>query len=60
MNSSTSNTKQAESAKRPTAASDVENEANRRAARQMAKEVVEGLRKLAKQKAARKAPNQAA
>jgi hypothetical protein len=38
----------------------VEIEANRRAARQMAVEVVEGLRKLAREKAARKAPNQAA
>ena len=60
MTSLIANTSLDGSAKRATAASDVENEANRRAARQMAKEVVEGLRKLAKQKAARKAPNQAA
>jgi hypothetical protein len=60
MNSSTSNTKVAESPKRPTVESEVETRANRLAADQMAAEVVQGLRKLAKQKASRKAPNQAA
>ncbi len=60
MNSSTRNTKPDGSAGKSTTASDLEIEANRRAARQMAEEVVEGLRKLAKQKASNKAPNQAA
>ena len=61
MNSSTRNTKQAESPKRPIVESeDVETRANRLAADQMAVEVVEGLRKLARKKASRKAPNQAA
>ena len=61
MNSSIPNTAQAESPQRPTIESeDVETRANRLAADQMAAEVVEGLRKLAQQKAARKAPNQAA
>jgi|GEM_PF-5726520 len=60
MNPSIASTTPDGSPKIATAASDVENEANRRAARQMAKEVVEGLRKLAQQKASRKAPNQAA
>ena len=60
MTSSIANTNLDESPKKTTAASGVENEANRRAARQMAVEVVEGLRKLAQQKASRKAPNQAA
>jgi hypothetical protein len=49
------NTKPDRSPKKTTAASEVEIEANRRAARLDAAEVVEGLRKLAKQKAARKA-----
>jgi hypothetical protein len=39
---------------------DVETRANRLAADQMAKEVVAGFQKLAKQKAARKTPHQAA
>jgi hypothetical protein len=57
----TRNTKLAESPKRPTAASeDVETRANRLAAVQMVVEVVAGLRKVAQQKASRKAPNQAA
>ena len=60
MDSSIANTTPDGSQKKSTAASDVENEANRLAADQMAKEVVEGLRKLAQQKAAHKAPNQAA
>ena len=60
MTSSIANTSLDESPKKATAASDFEIEANRRAARQMAVEVVEGLRKLAQQKASRKAPNQAA
>jgi hypothetical protein len=60
MTSSIANTSLDESPKKAIAASEIEIEANRRAARQMAAEVVEGLRKLAQQKAARKAPNQAA
>ena len=60
MTSSIANTSLDESPKKAIAASEVEIEANHRAARQMAAEVVEGLRKLAQQKAARKAPNQAA
>ena len=61
MNSSMRDTEQAQSPKRRTVESeDVETRANRLAADQMAKEVVEGLRKLAQQKASRKAPNQAA
>jgi hypothetical protein len=61
MNSSMRDTEQAESPKQPTVESeDVETRANRLAADQMVAEVVEGFRKLAHQKAARKAPNQAA
>jgi len=60
MTSSIANTTPDQSPKKTTAASDVENEANRLAADQMAAEVVEGFRKLAQQKASRKAPNQAA
>ena len=60
MNSSIANTKTDGLPKKAAAASEVEIEANRRAARQMAVEVVEGLRKLAQQKASGKAPNQAA
>ena len=60
MNFSTRDTEQAESPKKAIAASEVEIEANRRAARQMAAEVVEGLRKVAQKKAALKAPNHAA
>jgi hypothetical protein len=60
MNSSIANTKPDGSPKQSTAASEVEIEANRRAARQDVEEAVEGLRKLAQQKASRKAPNQAA
>ena len=61
MSFSTRNTKPAESRKRPTVESeDVETRANRLAADQMAEEVVQGLRKLAQQKASRKDPNQAA
>lgn len=61
MNSSTQNTRPAESAKRSTAESeDAATRAHRLAADQMAEEVLEGLRKLAQQKAPRKAPNQAA
>ena len=56
MNCSMQNTQRAESAKGSTAASeDVETRANRLAANQMAKEAVAGLRKLDKEKAARKA-----
>ena len=60
MTSSIMNTSPHGSPKKSTAASAVEIEANRRAARLDAKEMVEGLRKLAQQKAARKAPHQAA
>ena len=60
MNPSIASTTPDGSPKIATAAFAVEVEANRRAARQDAVEVVEGLRKLAQQKAARKAPNQAA
>ena len=60
MTSSIANTKVAESPKKSTDASAVEIEANHRAARQDAKEVVAGLRKLAEQKAALKAPPHAA
>ena len=61
MNPSTRNTEQAESPKPSTVESeDLETRANRLAADQMAAEVVEGFRKLAQQKASRKAPNQAA
>jgi len=61
MNSSTQNTKPPESPKRSTVESeDVETQANRLAADQISEEVVEGFRQLAKQKAARKAPHQAA
>jgi hypothetical protein len=60
MTSSIANTSLDGSPKEATAASEAENEANRRAARQIAVEVVEGLRKLAQQKASGKAPNQAA
>jgi hypothetical protein len=54
MNSSITNAGLDGSQKGPTAASEVEIEANRLAADQMAKEVVEGLRKLAQQKASGK------
>jgi hypothetical protein len=60
MTSSIANTTPDGSPKKATAATDVEIEANRRAARQIAVEAVAGLRKLAQQKASRKAPNQAA
>jgi hypothetical protein len=60
MSSLIANTKPDGSPKRTITASAKEIEANHKASRQMAKEVVEGLRKLAKQKAALKAPNQAA
>jgi len=60
MTSSTANAKPEASPKRLTTASEVEIEANHRATRQMAKEMVEGLRKLARQKASRRNPNQAA
>ena len=60
MTSSTANTKPDESPKNSTAASAVEIEANRQSARQDVEEAVEGLRNLARQKASRKAPNQAA
>jgi hypothetical protein len=60
MNSSIANTTPDGSPKKTTAASEVEIEANRRAARQDAEEAVAGLRKLALQKASRKSPNQAA
>jgi hypothetical protein len=61
MNSSTRNTRPAESPKASTAGfEDVETRANRLAADQMAAEVVEGFRKLAQRKPSRKAPNQAA
>jgi hypothetical protein len=60
MNSLLANTKPDGLPKKSTAAFDVEIEANRRAARLDAEEAVEGLRKLAKQKSSRKAPNQAA
>jgi hypothetical protein len=60
MNSLTANTKLEGSPKKTITASLEEIEANHQAARQMAKEVVEGLRKFARQKAALKAPNQAA
>jgi hypothetical protein len=61
MNSSMRNTGQAESPKPSSIESeDVETRANRLAADQLAKEAVEGLRKLAHRKASRKAPNQAA
>jgi len=60
MTSSIANTEGAESPKKSTGASAVEIEANHRFARQLAEEVVAGLRKLAKQKAALKAPHHAA
>jgi hypothetical protein len=60
MNSSIANTTPDGSPKKTTAASGVEIEANRRAARQDAEEAVAGLRKLALQKDSRKSPNQAA
>jgi hypothetical protein len=60
MSSSIANTKPDGSPKGTIAASAKEIEANHKASRQMAKEAVEGLRKLAQQKAALKAPNQAA
>jgi hypothetical protein len=54
MNSSITNTRLDGSPKKPTAASeDEETRANRIGADQMAAEAVEGLRKLAQQKAAR-------
>ena len=60
MISSTVNTKPDASPKKPTAVSAVSIEANRRAARLDAKEMVEGFRRLARQKASRRNPNQAA
>jgi hypothetical protein len=61
MNSSTQNTKLAESPKPSTVESeDVEARANRLAGELMVKEVLEGFRQLAKQKAAEKKPHQAA
>ncbi len=60
MSSLIANTKPHGSPKRIITASAEEIEANHRAARRMAKEVVEGLRKFARQKAALKTPNQAA
>ena len=58
MTSSTPNTKQAASPRPPTAASeDKAKQAHRRAADQAAQEAVEGLGKLARQKAARKQQN---
>jgi hypothetical protein len=62
MNSSIPSTRLDGSLKEPTVDSeDVETRANRLAADQMAEEVVEGLRKLAQQKASGKeAPNPAA
>jgi hypothetical protein len=57
MNSSTQNTKPAGSPKQSTVESeDVEPRANRLAADQMAAEVLEGFRQLAKQKIAERAP----
>jgi hypothetical protein len=60
MISSTNNTKPDASPPRTITASAVEIEANRLAADQMAKQVLEGLRNLAKQKASRRVPDQAA
>jgi hypothetical protein len=61
MNSSKRNIKPAELPRGSAVESeDIESRANRLAADQMAAEVVEGLRKLAQEKASRKAPNQAA
>ena len=60
MNSSIANTKPDGSPKRTITASAEEIEANHLAARQDAKEIVEGLRRFAQQKAALKVPNQAA
>jgi hypothetical protein len=60
MISSTPNTKTETLPKPSIAVSAASIEANRRAARLDAKEVVAGFQKLAKQKAARKTPHQAA
>jgi hypothetical protein len=60
MTSSTTNIKPDASAKKYPAVSEASIEANRRAARLDAKEMVEGLRKLAREKASRKNPHQAA
>ena len=60
MTSSSTNTNPAALPKKSTVVSAVSIEANRRAARLDAKEMVEGLRKLAQQKASRRNPNQAA
>ena len=61
MNSSTQNTKPAVSPKKPTAEfEEARNRGNHLAANQMAEEILEGFRKLAKDKAAQKAPDQAA
>ena len=61
MNSSMPNTKPHESAKPPINVSEeAKNRANRQFAELEAQRAVEGLRNLAKQKAARKAPDQAA
>jgi|HubBroStandDraft_6_1064221.scaffolds.fasta_scaffold4643891_1 hypothetical protein len=61
MISSTANTKTEQLPKMSTVESEnVETRANRLAADQMAKEVVAGFRKLAKQKAAQKTPHEAA
>ena len=60
MKSSSVNSNPAGSPKKSTLVSEVTREANRRFARQEAKEAVEGLRKLAAEKAARKKPHQAA
>ena len=60
MNSLIANTSPDGSPKESTSVSEVEIEANRRSARLDVAEVVEGLRKLAREKASRKAPNQAA
>jgi len=60
MTSSIANTNPGKSPKKPIAASAGEIEANRRAARRDAEEVVAGFQKLAQEKASRKAPTQAA
>lgn len=61
MNSSTPNTEQGESPKPSTAESeDIETRANRLAARREAKAAVEGLNRLAREKAAAKNPKPAA
>jgi hypothetical protein len=61
MNSSTQNTKLTESPEPSTVESeDVEARANRLAGDLMMEEILEGFRRLAKQKAAQKKPDQAA